>query len=209
MPQGPLAFYNARQKSGSAFIAAPLLIDAQSALQIAALHGAYYEPAYNKNAFFACNSAGVTTTVGLATTYVGLCLANPKANTKNLSIQKVSMAMTVAPAAEALVAIALGFNSGTDVTHTTPLVVQPAGAPGVAGTSVAAATAKADSSSTLPTAPVYSRIIGQLATAVGSFVEPVDGGIILPPGGYLIVATSTAGGASGFFGSVFWEEVAV
>jgi hypothetical protein len=37
----------------------------------------------------------------------------------------------------------------------------------------------------------------------------IEGGIILPPGSYVHIYTSTASAATSFFGSLTWEEVPV
>jgi hypothetical protein len=178
-------------------------------LIVSELHGRYYEAAYRKTMFSAANQAGATTTVGLATTYTGICLSNPINSTVNVVVQKVGYAQLVAFTAAAVIAVAAGYNSNTNVTHTTPVTPRSNyfnnGTTGQALVDVAA---------TLPTAPVYTHVLGTALTGAITttpLIQPqlvdLEGSLILPPGGYAIVATSTASGTSGFWGSFAWEEV--
>jgi hypothetical protein len=68
----------------------------------------------------------------------------------------------------------------------------------------------------LPTAPVLNTLVnsgitGAITTGTqgGMSFYDVGGSIILPPGAYAAVYTSTVSGTSGFFGSMLWEEVPV
>jgi hypothetical protein len=128
-------------------------------LIVSELHGRYYEAAYRKTMFSAANQAGATTTVGLATTYTGICLSNPINSTVNLVVQKVGYAQLVAFTAAAVIAVAAGYNSNTNVTHTTPVTPRSNyfnnGTTGQALVDVAA---------TLPTAPVYTHVLGTALT---------------------------------------------
>jgi hypothetical protein len=171
-------------------------------------HGRYMDTALGRNLYFAANSAGVTTSVGLATTYVGNVVSNPVGSGVNLVIYKVGWAWSVIAAAVNTIAIAVGYNPTTQVTHTTPLVVQSAffTNSGVGGY------AKADSSATLPTAPVYYMFIDNTPTATtnpkGGVID-LEGSIIIPPGGYIMTATTAASSGSAFWASIQWEEIPV
>jgi hypothetical protein len=172
------------------------------------LHGRYYEAAYRKSMFAAANPSAVTTTVGVATTYVGICLSNPISSTVNLVLNKVGYAFLVAFPAASTVGLMTGYNSGTNVTHTTPLT------PKSLFTGQAAGVGLVDSSATLPTAPTLTHVFaagltGAITTSEIAQSEIVDleGSIILPPGGYAAVFTSTVSGTSAFWGSMSWEEV--
>ena len=105
-----------------------------------------------------------------------------------------------------------GYNSSTNVTHTT------AGTPrsnffGVGATG----SGLVDTASTLPTAPVLTHIFAAgLTGAITTFQEigaqyvfDLEGGVILPPGAYAAIYTSTVSGTSGFFGRFQWEEIPV
>lgn len=172
------------------------------------LHARYYEQTYRKNMFFAATQSGQTSTVGLATTYVGLVVSNPVGNLVNLAINKVSFGWTVIAAAVDTVGIAIGFNASTNVTHTTPVT-----AGGIGSTIYGvgpAPTAKADTSATLPTAPVYYAFLGNTPTAItnpnGGVID-LEGSLLIPPGGYVLTATTAASPTSAFLASIQWEEI--
>ena len=177
-------------------------------LIVSELHGRYYEANYRRSLF---NGAIVSqvTTVGLATTYTGLCLSNPIGSTVNLVLNKVGYAFVVAFAAGAAVGIMTGFNSGTNVTHTTPVTPRSQFF-GVGATG----TGLLDSSATLPTAPTLNTILGAGLTGaitttpfgLGGVVD-LEGSIILPPGAYAAIYTSTASGAASGAFSFQWEEI--
>lgn len=173
---------------------------------VSELNGRYYEQTSRQNVFNVATQAGQTTSVGLATTYVGLCLSNPVGNTKNLAILKVGMAVVVVPAAFQGFGLAVGYNASTNVTHTTPVTPKSS----LFGTG-ASPTALADTSATLPTAPIYHTFVGNSAAATSAptniAVLDLEGSLVIPPGGYVCTVTTTASGASGFLASFSWMEV--
>lgn len=174
------------------------------------LHGRYFEQAYRRNVFAAANPTGVTGTAfvsGTTTVFLGTCLSNPVGSTVNLALLKVGYQCVVAPASAAAVVLGVGYNSSTNVTHTTALSVRNAFV-GVG----AAGTGLVDSSFTCPTAPNTVAVLGQITTVLANNAimwTDLEGSIILPPGGYAIIASLVAAGASGHFGSFMWEEVPV
>jgi hypothetical protein len=178
---------------------------------VSELHGRYYENTYRRNQFWASNPTGVTTTAttsGTTTAIVGINISNPINSPVNLVLNKVGYAFTVAFAAAADIALGVGYNSGTNVTHTTPLTVRN----GYVGIG-AAGYGLVDSSVTFPTAPNFIHALGAGLTGaitttpyIQGYLD-LEGSIILPPGAYAGIFTTTAGGASGFFGSFGWEEV--
>ena len=157
-----------------------------------------------RRVFFAA-VVGQTTTVGTATTYTGLCLTNPVGSGVNLVLTNVGAAFSVAFSAAAAVGLMQGLST-TAVTHTTP--VTPTN-------QINAGTGKAlvDSAATLPATPVVARILdvgltGAITTtpgAGGNFAIQ-EGEIVVPPGGFLAVYTSTASGTNGGNFSFTWEE---
>lgn len=175
------------------------------------LHGRYYETCYRRGLFGGATQVGQTTTVGAALTYVGICLSNPIGSPVNLVLNKVGFSFLVAFAAAASIGLMTGYNSGTNVTHTTALV------PKSLFTGVGALPiGTIDSSSTLPTAPTFTHIFGTGLTgaittvpAIAPTIIDLEGGVILPPGAYAATFTSTASGAASFWGSMQWEEVPV
>lgn len=179
---------------------------------VSELHGRYYETCYRRALFGAANQAATVTTVGLATTYTGLVLSNPVGSSVNLSIIKVAAAFPVAPAAAIVVGLMVGYNAGTNVTHTTPSTTLRSNFVGVGNAPVGLV----DTAATLPTAPTLQKVMGVVGTGaitvyggIPAIEEDFDGSIILPPGAYAAIYTSAASAASGFFGSLKWEEVPV
>lgn len=170
----------------------------------------YYEMAYRKTCFTAAAQAVLTTTVGLATTYTGLCLSNNVGNSVNLVLTKVSMMQSVIQSTQVeAYAIATGFNATTNVTHTTPLVSIKNDFVG-SGT---VAQATADTSATLPTAPFYHTFFSNTGTATadstGCMVYDLEGSIILPPGAYACWVTPAQASVAGMWFSFSWIEVPV
>ena len=188
-----------------------LRLGSMGALITSDLHGAHYEAAYRRSLFAVANQAVTTTTVGLATTYTGLCISNPVGSSLLVVLTRVGYSFTVAFPAAAVVGLMVGYNSSTNVTHTTPVTPRSqyfgAGASPVALCDVAA---------TLPTAPFLNSVFtggttGAITTSVtnGANMHELDGSLILPPGAYAAIYTSTVSGTSGFAGSFLWEEVPI
>ena len=175
-------------------------------LILSELHGRYYETNYRRALFTAATQAATATTVALATTYTGLCISNPVGSSVNLVLNKVGIALSVAPVAIAPIGIMVGYNSGTNVTHTTP------GTPrSLFFGSGSTGTALVDTSSTLPTAPVlvHPLMTGFTPAALpssGPALIDLEGAIILPPGAYAAIYSLTT--VTGLF-SFQWEEVPV
>lgn len=188
-----------------------LPIDTTGVLMASEYQPRYSMAAYSRQSFNASNQAGVTTSVAFATTYTGLVLSNSPGNSVNLHVLKVGAAFLVAFAAAATIGIMCGFNAATAVTHTTP------GTPrnsffgvGLAGAGLV------DTAATLPTAPVLTHVLaagltGAITTA--PLANPVfydmEGSLIIPPGGYAAIFTSTASGAAALWGSFAWLELPV
>ena len=176
---------------------------------ISELHGRYYETAYRRNLFNAAvQGTGITTSVGLTTAYTGLALTNPTTSTVNLVLNKVGYAFNAAPTA--VMVISLAFNTSTTaVTQTTAITGRNNYLGGAAPQGLAA------SSVTFPTAPINSHILGVVGTnAITAFSNTptqfdLEGSVVMPPGSYICIVTSTASAATSFFGSFQWEEVPV
>lgn len=177
----------------------------QGEAMVSELHGRYYEQTYRKNLYYACSQAVATTTVGLATTYTGLCISNPITSPVNAVLNKVAMVQSVIQATQIeAYLIATGWNGTTNVTHTAALAVHNNFLNAPVGYVVA------DTSATLPTAPFYTLPITQTASATsqpGTAIADLEGSIILPPGGYALWATPAQASVAGLWFAFFWEEV--
>ncbi len=170
--------------------------------------GGRYQEAMRKGRIFsAMNIAGQVWTVGLAATYTGLCISNPFGSGKILSLLAAGFFETVAPAGIQAVSLAGGWHT-TAVTHTVAVTPQ-----NMLIGSTALPVAKADSSATLPAAPLYLMPLQtsktSAALSVTSVIATLDvGGIVgVKPGGYLAIVCFTIGAASGQWGGLVWEEI--
>ncbi|NBR24373.1 MAG: hypothetical protein EBU08_11510 [Micrococcales bacterium] len=176
---------------------------------VSELHGRYYETVYRRAGFVASNPTPVTTvavTSGTTTSgLTGIFLTNPVNSPVNLVLNKVGFSVTVAPAAVMPIMLGVGYNSATAVTQTTALTVRNAYVGvGSSGYGLAASVV------TVPTAPNFTHILGTVFTTLSTNVPTIvdlEGSVILPPGGYAGIMSTVASGASGFFGSISWEEV--
>lgn len=190
-------------------IQAPLRMGPQSDLIVSEYHGRYYNMTRDGKGFSVAAQAAVTTTVGLATTYTGLSLANPVGSGINVVLNKCSMMQSVIQATQVeAYAIAIGYNATTNVTHTTPQTPQS----NLIGSGLTAI-AKADVSSTLPTAPLYDTFFTNTGTtaadSTGVQVLDFEGLKILTPGAYACFVTPAQASVSGMWFSFSWEEIAI
>ena len=201
MPQGPIATGINALNTKTAVVG-PTNQGAAGDLFVGQRHGPLYEAAYAKAMMLGANPSGVTLSAALATTYVGLCLSNPAASAVNLILQRAAGVLDVAPAALTAIGLIAGYAAGGVTVHTTPLTPLNAFLNG------AAPAATLDSACTLVGTPAWVDWISETpaATTVLSFSKDYQGGIIIPPGGYVAIGATIAGPASGFWGSFTWEE---
>lgn len=181
----------------------------KGALVVSELNARYYQTNYDRHMFSVAAQAVLTTTVGLNTTYTGLCLSNPINSGVNLVLNKASIMQSVLQSTQVeAYALAAGFNATTNVTHTTPATPQSC----LIGSGYAAI-AKADTSATLPTAPLYDTFITNTGTATadstGALVVDLEGSKILIPGAYICFVTPAQASVAGMWFSFCWEELPV
>jgi len=177
-------------------------------VMVSELRGRYYQSTKDGAMYSASIQSVATTTVGLATTYTGLCLSNPISSTVDLILNKASIMQSVLQATQVeAFAIAIGFNATTNVTHTAALATK-SNRVGSGLTSVGLA----DTSATLPTAPTYHTFVTNTGTATadstGVQVVDFEGSLILPPGAYACWVTPAQASVAGMWFSFQWEEVA-
>jgi len=174
------------------------------------LHGRYYETNYRRALFNAASTAAATTSAGTTTSFTGLMVYNPLNSPVNLVINKVGYAFIVAFGSAAAYGVMTGFSTSpiaTFSTSNTSTKSQYVG--GAQGYGVAYASA------TLTATPVVNTIFGSGLTGAITTVPSVpllydlEGSVIVPPGGYVCSYTTSASGASAFFGSFQWEEIPV
>lgn len=184
---------------------APVRSDRLGGLYVVEGRARYAENTRRSLRMVGANQAAVTTSAGLSTTNTGLILFNPVGSTVNLELDKVGLAFIVAFAAGSAIGLQGGF-AGAALAGTTvdgqynALINGPVGQ----GLIYKAATT---------VAPVVKKIFGSgLTGAITTtpFVAPtvidLEGSVIVPPGGWISLYTSTASGA-GCFASFEWTEV--
>lgn len=170
--------------------------------------GRYAEATYRGMCFNACIQAVATTTVGLATTYTGLVISNPISSSVNMEIISGAVMQSVIQSTQPeAYAIAKGYNSSTNVTHTAALATQN----NLVGSSMSSQ-GLADTSATLPTAPLYHTPAHNTGSATvngtGTFID-FGGQLILRPGGYALWVTPAQASVAGLWFSFNWMEVPV
>jgi len=171
-----------------------------------ALHGDYLAAALRQKLFVAAVQAGVTSSVGLATTYTGLVVSNPIGSLVNLAIMRIGLAQSVINAAVNAFGYGGGIHTTTQVVHTTPVAPRNCflGAP--------AGVALADVAATLPIAPTYMEFFsdtpGATTNPVPQFLE-LRGSLVVPPGGFVCTLAIAASPAAALWPSIMWEEIPI
>lgn len=182
----------------------------QADTMVSQLHGKYYEASRTRTTFRG-SALAVTTTVGFATTYTGLVLANPFGSNVNAVVLRMGYGNSVAFATAGVIGVMKGYSSATQVVLTTP--VQPYDSIYTGSYSGVCVMASA---ATLPATPVLHKVVASCGTAntntyslpANNIVE-LEGDLILPPGAFCAVYTSVASGTNGMYFDLFWEEVPV
>jgi hypothetical protein len=194
-------------------------------------HGKYYNSTYGVSAltspvtaakagtnFRGSNSSSDALSAALATTYTGLCLSNPATAAGvapiNLIVHKISFTMVSAPSGFLAIGLITGWAAGGITAHTTPLNTN------IVNGYVGAATASGsilmnapqgnlDAACTLVGTPAWDRWLASNSVTAAPFsgLFDLDDDIIIPPGGYVAIGANAALG-SGFFGTIWWEELA-
>jgi hypothetical protein len=170
--------------------------------------GRYGEGAYRRQTFSIASQAatGITTSIALSGTFVGVGICNPAGSTINAHVLMHGYAFTVAPAAPLVYGLMSGVASfpGT----VTPRNRYIGGAAGQV-----LATLGGTITGTMYVEQILAMANTQLAVAswMGQGITTIDlgGSIILPPGTCLCSYTNIAGGASGLFGSFVWQEIPI
>jgi hypothetical protein len=180
--------------------------DASTAVQDA--HARYQEAVLRGGVYLAANQAGAAVT-NLNATATGFILSNPAGSPVSLVLLEIGIVQTSTAAASANAGVQLAANVNpvaAAVVHTTPLTVRNA----ILGTT-ATGFGLADSSSTLPAAPVAVLNLWQpsvSATATTGIppvvVIAVDGKIVVSPG---CTVSLSALGALSCASHFVWEEV--
>lgn len=193
---------------GSTGNASTLTTGVKNDLIVSEFNPRYYESCYRGNIFSGGNQAAVATVALGTTTYTGLSLSNPIGSGVNLVLLKASYVNSVAVPTAGYLGLETGFNTSTQVTHTTPATVYN----NMLNSGVASK-GLLDVSSTLPTAPVHRLGLAQCGSVATSGygvstpnVIDLEGSIILTPGSYVAFYTFATNTAAWFF-TFNWLEV--
>jgi hypothetical protein len=179
---------------------------------VSALHGSYYEQTARRAQFFGSNGATPSvTTVALATTYTGLVLFNPANSSVNLAINKVGYSFLVAFPAAATIGLMVGW-AATGIT-TSSAAASPGSASLIGSNAVSQG--RCALSATLVGTPLLHTVFGAgltgaiTTTPQNQTIVDLEGSVVLAPGGYAAIYTSTVSGAASLAASFQWEEVAL
>lgn len=163
------------------------------------------------NVFYCANAPGtpVTTQAGVSVSSPTLALGNPFGSGKNLTVLAVSVQETAFPATPAVVLLAYNVvpSSGVVITTNTPATAGLMTS-ALVGKSTSTATttsiAKCTVQGFLPALPTGFRYEGTLSTQTPNGVfDPVNGQVVIPPGGVVSVQTTAAISALANF---VWRE---
>lgn len=184
----------------------------QGDAMVSELHGRYYENTVRKQKFYGSNGATPSvTTVALATTYTGLALINPANSGVNIVVDKVGLSFLVAFPAPATVGLMVGFAAAGVTTFS---AAASSGAASLIGPTQASKGVCA-LSATLVGTPTLHTVFGTGDTGAITTVPFVpelfdmEGSLILAPGAYAAIYTSTVSGAAALAASFQWEEVPI
>ena len=179
----------------------------EGALVTSDILGKYGELSSRGKLFVAANVAAKATSVGLTTTYTGLCVSNPAGSGKNLIMLGCQYAISVAEVAIATQHLIAGYSVAGVVTHT---VVLPS--PGIQNCFINGASdsvANADTEATIVN-PFYLIPVRGGFTAgalggpgTGNWID-LNGMFTIPPGGWIANGSLTA--TTGFAAFVWTER---
>ena len=175
-------------------------------------HGIYYEPTSNSDVFLIANQSGITTQAGLSATTPALTLYNPLGSGVNACIIYAGCVASVAFAASSVIWIAANTNLAAAAVTGTATTAQRCGLLG----NLKAPACIPLLAATLPAAPIAVATLGvgltgaiTTAPSAATLGRYFDGTLVLSPGSAISFQTSTASGASGFFGELIWEEILI
>ena len=170
----------------------------------------YQEAVLNGGVYSVANQTGITTQAGLSATTPALTLYNPAGSGKLGVLVYAGCVNTVAFAAASVIWLGANTNlSAAAVTGTLTTAHRNNKLGSASSNSIQALLA-----ATLPAAPVAIATLGVGLTGAITTVPQIptlgrsfDGAVIIGEGATLSFQTSTASGASGFFGEFVWFEI--
>lgn len=194
---------------GGSGTAAPFRADVTGAQAVTDAHARFWEATMRGQVYACANQTGVTTQAGLSATTPALTLYNPVGSGVYGVLMYAGGVASVAFAAASIIWIGANTNLVAAAVTGTAGITRNGLLGGSNNSKITALTA-----ATLPAAPVAIATIGVGLTGAITTIPSMatlgrffDGEIILYPGSAVSFQTSTASGASGFFGEFVWEEV--
>ncbi len=185
-------------------------LDPQQAQVVQQLHGKLSEVNRLGKLFYGSNGETPSvTTVALATTYTGLALYNPAGSGKVLYVERVGYSFLVAFPAAATIGLMVGWSAAGIATAS---AAASPGAPCLIGANNGAGVGCCALSATLVGTPTLHSVFGAGLTGAITTVPQkmtyvdMDGSLILQPGAYAAIYTSTVSGAASLCGSFLWSE---
>jgi hypothetical protein len=187
-------------------------LDAEGNVLVSMSETKYENLVLDGSVYSVANQTGITTQAGLSATEPALTLYNPAGSGVNGVLIYAGCVQTVAFAAASVIWLGANTNVVAAAVTGTLTTAHRNGFLGkAAGNNIQALLA-----ATLPAAPVAIATLGVGLTGAITTTpsrEPLgrffDGSIIIAPGTAISFQTSTASGATGFFGEFVWKEVAI
>lgn len=171
---------------------------------------AYQEAVKSGTVYSVCNQAGITTQAGLSATTPALTLYNPSGSGKKGVLLYAGCVNTVAFAAASVIWLGANTNVVAAAVTGTATTAHRNNNLGTASTNALQPLLAA----TLPAAPVAISTLGVGLTGAITTTPVIptlgrwyDGAIIIDEGTAISFQTSTASGATGFFGEFIWFEI--
>lgn len=188
-----------------------ILVNSAGNLLINNFAALYQEAVLAGNVYSVANQSGVTTQAGLSATEPALTLYNPAGSGVKGVLVYAGCVNSVAFAAASVIWLGANTNVAADaVTGTLTTAHRNSNLGKANGNRIQALLA-----ATLPAAPVAIATIGVGLTGAITTIPQLsptgrrfDGAIVIGEGTAISLQTSTASGASGFFGEFVWIEIA-
>lgn len=187
---------------------APVRQDRAGSVVVTQSHGRYYEPAYRKNLHIAQAITTAMVIYSTAASTGGPILYNPTGNAYNAVILAASFAVTTA----STVIGAVGLTGGASTTQVVGTAIDGStnsflGGPATTMTLARLGTPTSAGGFLLPLFPIGTTAVAS-NTNGGGWV-PIEGGLIVPPGFWVSLASSATMTTMVATGGLLWEEVPV
>lgn len=174
---------------------------------------------------YSCSTAGAGVTLAaqnlfstaIATLQPILCLYNPLSNTKNFVVLSAWAGLSTATATQATTGGLLficnpsqNISNAQSATPVSNLTLKAVGSSAIGITNVALTGAVGNATVLRPMqAPLANTVTSITAPLSATLVDPIDGAIIVPPGGYLGIANGISVATGNVVAGFTWAELPV